>query len=192
MLNTLLSLLTVFVIGSTETKDVNADVTESKVEWKATKVVGGGHEGIVELKEATLKLKGTELKGGSFVADMTTISSTDLEGEWKDKLDGHLKNDDFFGVEKFPTASFSITSVKKTANGAYDVTGKMIIKGKTETITFPATVTESADKVTASATITLDRTKYDVKYGSSSFFDSLGDKAISDEFQLIVTLVSSK
>ncbi|MCV9388129.1 YceI family protein [Reichenbachiella ulvae] len=190
MLNTLLSLITVFTLGSADTKDVK--VTESTIKWEATKVVGGGHEGTVILKEADLKLKGSELKGGSFVVDMTTINSTDLEGEWKDKLDGHLKSDDFFSVEKNPTAKFVITKVKKTGNGSYEVTGDITIKGKTETISFPATLTESGDKVTADATITLDRSKFDVRYGSSSFFDDLGDKAISDEFKLIVSLVASK
>ncbi|MBU2915524.1 YceI family protein [Reichenbachiella agariperforans] len=193
MLNTILAIVTFFTLTGTEnTNDVQANVTESTVIWKATKVVGGGHEGTVVVKEADLKLKGTELKGGSFTVDMTTISSTDLEGEWKDKLDGHLKNDDFFGVATYPTSTFKITKVQKTAEGKYNVTGDITIKGTTESITFPTTVTAEGDKVTTNATITLNRTKYGVKYGSSSFFDNLGDKAISDEFKLIVTLVTVK
>ncbi|UXP33267.1 YceI family protein [Reichenbachiella agarivorans] len=191
MLNALLVLLTFISFTEKETISVQADVSKSTVIWNATKVIGGGHTGTIILSEAKLDLKGSELKGGSFTADMTTINSTDLEGDWKAKLDGHLKSDDFFAVDKFKTATFKITKLKKTATG-YDVTGDMTIKGKTVSVTFPATVTATGDTVTATAKITLDRTKFDVKYGSNSFFDSLGDKAISDEFTLDVTLVSGK
>ena len=191
MLNTILiSLLLSFGVEDTNaTFKVNA--AESKVEWKATKVVGGGHEGTVNIAEGSLEIEKGQLTGGSFTIDMTSIACTDLEGEWKGKFEGHLKNDDFFSVDTNKTASLKITSVKNTA-GKSVVSADITIKGITQSITFPADVKVAGDKVTASGLITLDRTKFGVKYGSSSFFDDLGDKAISNEFTLNVAVVASK
>ena len=92
-----------------EKKEVKTD--QSKVVWKGYKVTGE-HEGTVDLKAGTLTFEGNKLTGGNFVIDMTTIGATDLEGEWKVKLDGHLKSNDFFGVEQHPTATFKITKAE--------------------------------------------------------------------------------
>jgi polyisoprenoid-binding protein YceI len=115
---------------------------------------------------------------------MTTISSTDLEGEYKGKLDGHLKADDFFGVENHPTSSLVFTNVTASGKNAYSVTGDLTIKGKTNPITF--TISIYGNKATTS--LKIDRTKYDIKYGSANFFDGLKDKAIYDEFDLVADL----
>ena len=133
-----------------------------------------------------------QLVGGIFTIDMTTIACLDLSGEYQGKLEGHLKSDDFFGVEKYPTATFVITKAVPQGPGKYKVIGNMTIKDKTEEVQFNASVEERDGKVTASATITLDRSKYDVRYGSGSFFDNLGDKTIYDDFDLTVNLVASK
>lgn len=169
-----------------------ANVSESSVVWTATKVVSGGHTGTVKIAKGSLDIDGSALKGGSFEIDMTTIANTDIEGEWRAKLEGHLKSDDFFGVETYKTATLKITDVKSTGKGKYDVTGDLTIKGTTESITFPAEVLVKGGKATATAKITVDRTKYGVRYGSPSFFDDLGDKAISNEFTLDVNLVATK
>ena len=170
-----------FTNGDADKKTV--DTEKSKITWKGYKVTGE-HEGTVALKEGFLTYEGGKLTGGEFVIDMTTISSTDLEGEWKEKLDGHLKADDFFGVENHPTAKLVITKVEPGNNGAYMITGDFTIKG----VTVPSTFELSADDNSATAAIKLDRTKYGLKYGSGSFFDNLGDKAISDEFDVNVNL----
>ncbi|MEP2025078.1 MAG: YceI family protein [Reichenbachiella sp.] len=168
------------------------NVSESSVVWTATKVVSGGHSGTVKISKGSLEIDGTELKGGSFEIDMSTIANTDLEGEWQAKLEGHLKSDDFFAVETYKTAGLIITNVKSTAKGKFDVTADLTIKGKTTSVTFPAEVSVKEGKAMATAKITVDRTKYDVRYGSPSFFDDLGDKAISNEFTLDVSLVANK
>ncbi|MDW3208571.1 MAG: YceI family protein [Reichenbachiella sp.] len=168
------------------------NVSESSVVWTATKVVSGGHTGTVKISKGSLEIDGSELKGGSFEIDMTTIANTDIEGEWRAKLEGHLKSDDFFAVETYKTAGLKITSVKSTAKGKYDITADLTIKGKTESVSFPAELSVKGGKATATAKITVDRTKYDVRYGSPSFFDDLGDKAISNEFTLDVKVVASK
>ena len=116
---------------------------------------------------------------------MTTINTTDLEGKGKANLDGHLKSDDFFGVEKFPTATLVIKSLGEKGNGVYAVTADLTIKGKTESIKFDLTVTGN----TASTTLKVDRTKYDITYKSGNFFSDLGDNIIYDEFELKVKLV---
>ncbi len=176
---------------SGEAKDVKVNTKASTIEWTGSKVVGKTHSGTLQLASGSLDISKGVLKGGSFVVDMTTLEDTDLTGEWKGKLEGHLKSDDFFGVEKFPTAEFTITKVKSTDNGTYDVNGDITIKGKTESISFSTTLIEAGDGYEASASITIDRSKFDVRYGSGSFFDNLGDKAISDEFKLEVKLVTA-
>ncbi|WP_109832929.1 YceI family protein [Reichenbachiella versicolor] len=185
MLNTILALMTVFMTTATPAQNVEVDASASKIIWNATKVTGA-HSGTIDIKEGELEYKGNQLIGGEFTIDMTTINTTDLEGEWKDKLDGHLKSDDFFGVDKYATAKFKITKVKSTGSDKYTVTGDVTIKGITESVTFPASVKDGKAK----AKITLDRTKFNVRYGSNSFFDNLGDKAIHDEFTLDVSLVT--
>lgn len=169
-------------------KPVKVDLTKSTIVWDASKVTGS-HQGTVNLKSADLKFDGAKLVSGQFEIDMTSITVTDLTGKMKDNLTGHLKSDDFFSVEKFNTSKFVITKAKQVKGKEYEVTGDLTIKGITHPVTFTATVTPD---VSASAKIKVDRTKYDVKYGSGKFFDNLGDKAIYDDFELTVNLVMSK
>ncbi|MDO6759246.1 YceI family protein [Tamlana sp. 2_MG-2023] len=179
------ALVTVFASSFTtiggEKKAVKTE--ESTVVWKGYKVTGS-HEGTIAIKSGTLEFDKDKLVGGEFVIDMTTISSTDLEGEYKGKLDGHLKSDDFFGVEKFPTSKLVFKKVKASGKNAYNVTGDLTVKGKTHAIDF--TISIYGSKATAS--LKIDRTKYDIRYGSASFFDDLADKAIYDEFDIVADL----
>jgi len=162
-------------------KEVNTKT--SKVTWKGYKVTGS-HTGNITIKSGKLVFDKEVLTGGNFVIDMTTIYVTDLEGEYKGKLEGHLKSDDFFGVAKFPSASLNFTKVKSTGKNSYKITGDITIKGKTESISFDLSVYGNK----ANASLKIDRTKFDVRYGSTSFFDGLKDKAIYDEFDLVVDL----
>jgi len=132
-----------------------------------------------------LQMDHGKLKGGSFIIDMSTITVTDLKaGQGKEKLEGHLNSDDFFGVETNPEAILKITQIMGLGKGKYKVQADLTIKGKTESISFDANV----EKNMATAEITIDRTKFDVKYGSGSFFDDLGDNMIYDDFVLNVNL----
>ncbi len=169
-----------------------ADLSESVINWKAYKVTGE-HAGTVPLKGGSLEYTDGVLTGGSFEIDMANLTVTDLEGEWKTKLEGHLKSADFFGVENHPTAKFVITQVvSRGTPGDYKVVGDLTIKEKTNEIRFLAKVSEEGDKVSANAETTIDRSRYDVRYGSGSFFDNLGDKTIYDEFDLTINLVAKK
>lgn len=166
-----------------ETKKVNT--AESTITWKGKKVTGS-HTGTINLREGSLNYDGDMLTGGTFLVDMTTINCTDLAaGSGKEKLEGHLKSDDFFGVANNPTAKFEITKVvSRGTAGAYKVIGNVTIKGKTKEIKFLADEADGMIK----AEIIIDRSDFDVKYGSGSFFDNLGDKTIYDEFDLVLNI----
>ena len=179
-----LALVAFVTFTATAQKSKKVDASKSTINWVGKKVTGA-HEGTITLKEGALIFKGKKLVGGNFTVDMTTINTTDLDGKGKANLDGHLKSDDFFGVEKFPTATLVIKSLGEKGNGVYAVTADLTIKGKTESIKFDLTV----GKNTAETSLKIDRTKYGIQYGSGSFFDNLGDKTISDEFELKVKLV---
>ncbi|WOK07616.1 YceI family protein [Imperialibacter roseus] len=194
MLSTIFTSLVLLVSNPSadDTKAVyKVSTVESKVVWTGEKLAGT-HTGTINLSQGDLQFDGDKLTGGSFTIDMNSIVDTDLEGEYKGKLEGHLKSDDFFGVATYPTATFKITSVKSTGKNKYDVSGDITIKGTTEKITFPAELVVNGSKVTATSKITVDRSKFNVKYGSKSFFAEIGDKVIYDEFVLDVTLVAAK
>jgi len=162
---------------------VPVKTSESKVTWKAYKVTGS-HTGTVDLKEGALIFDEGTLTGGEFSVDMTSLISTDLEGEYKEKLEGHLKSDDFFGVSENPTSKLVFTGVKATGKNSYEVTGDLTIKGITKPVTFDVSIYGNK----ATATMKIDRAQYNVRYGSGSFFENLGDKTIYDEFDLVVDL----
>ncbi len=180
-------LAVLLLAGSVSAMAQKTEVNKSKsvVKWTANKI-GGSHHGEVQIKSAYLDLKDGQLVGGKVVIDMTSITDVDLEDAgYNAKLVGHLKSDDFFGVEKYPTATFELTKAGKFSNGKATVSGKITIKGKTETISFDV-VKKGA---TYTAEVKIDRSHFDVRYGSNSFFDNLGDKAIDDIFIMDITLV---
>lgn len=177
----LLVLALSFMSFTTLTEKV-VKIESSKVNWKGYKVTGQ-HEGTINLESGKLMFDGDLLKGGTFVMDMTSINTTDLEGESKTKLDGHLKSADFFGIEKHPTATMEFINVSGK-DGSYKVKANLTIKETTKPVEFSMTVKGN----TATASVEIDRTEYDIKYGSSSFFDNLKDKAIYDNFDLNVSL----
>ena len=181
-----------FSFNTVEVTNYNLDLEESNIIWKARKVTGA-HEGTVALKSGGLEFTDGMLSGGSFEIDMTTIDCTDLQGEWKDKLVGHLKSDDFFGVNNYPTAKFVISNViSRGTPGEYKIVGDLTIKETTKEIKFNAMVDDGGETKTSTAKITVDRSDFDIRYGSGSFFDNLGDKTIYDEFDLEVSMVMNK
>ncbi len=178
------ALLVVLGTSTTIAQNKKINVEKSKINWVGKKVTGQ-HSGTINFADGTLVFKGKALKGGSFTVDMPSIIVTDLEtGKGKEKLEGHLKADDFFGTSKFATAKLTFKTIAKNNDNTYNVTADMNIKDVTAPVTFVFIVKGN----TASTSFKIDRTKYGIKYGSGSFFDNLGDKAISDEFDLTVNL----
>lgn len=163
---------------------VNVDVTASVLNWKGSKPTGS-HNGTVALKSGNLDVKNGLLNGGVFVVDLTTIKNLDMAGsDGAAKIEGHLKGDDFFDVEKYPTSTFTITKVKKDGS-KLAVTGNLQIKDVTKSITIPAMIsTESGVTVFKSEVFNINRADFNVKYGSKSFFDNLKDKFIDDMMEM--------
>lgn len=195
MFKNVIKFLSIAVLSATmlQATDYNVDKDATKIKWHAEKVTGE-HDGYVNIKSGSLDIDNGMIEDGEFVIDMKSITNTDIEDEeYKAKLEGHLKSEDFFSVEKHPEAKFEVTSVKKKAD-KQNVTGNLTIKGITHEVTIPVKVTVSQDVVTAMGTLKIDRSKYNVKYNSKSFFDieALGDKMIYDEFTINLHLVAKK
>ncbi|MCC6461292.1 MAG: YceI family protein [Saprospiraceae bacterium] len=187
-----LPLLAILAMAATAVQNYNVDVNNSVIVWKGYKVTGQ-HTGTVKVKNGNLQLTDGKLTGGSFDIDMNSITDTDMEPEYAAKLVGHLKSDDFFGVSKFPTAKFVITrAIPQDTKGNYKIIGNLTIKETTKEVKFAANVADQNGKLTATGQLKIDRSEYNVRYGSGSFFDDLGDKTIYDEFDLNVTLVANK
>ena len=175
-----------------KTSTYAVDTKVSTVEWLAKKVTGQ-HNGTIKISSGAFVINNNKIESGDFTIDMKTIACSDLKGEYAGKLLVHLNSEDFFSTEKFTTANLKIKKVTETkVPGVYDVVADLIIKGITNEITFPANITMDAKQVKATADFMVNRTKYDIKYGSKSFFASIGDKAIYDDFNMKVNLVANK
>jgi polyisoprenoid-binding protein YceI len=162
------------------------DVVNSSIGWSAKKV-GGGHTGTVKITEGSLVYNGKSLQKGVFLMDMSSITSDNA------RVTTHLKSPDFFSAEKNPSSKFEITKVTAAGKERVNITGNLTIKGITHPLTFPATVKQGKGVVVAVASgIRVDRTKYDIKFRSKTFFGDIGDKAIDDEFELNINLTAKK
>lgn len=180
--------LTAFVVPSVKIDSLKVDVQKSTITWVGKKVTGS-HNGTINIQSGILQFTGKKLSGGNFVIDMTTIKDADKSA----RLEGHLKSDDFFGSDKFPTSEFTIKKIVAGGGDKLTISGDLKIKGITHPITFPATIVWNGDgSVTATADkIVVDRTKYDIKYRSEGIMD-IGDKLIYNNFELSVKLVAKK
>jgi len=179
-----LILSALMILSLNAQQKLTADSGNSKMEWLGEKVTGK-HEGTIALQSGWLSWNENKIQSGEFIIDMNSITSYDN----LDKLIGHLKSDDFFGVEKFPTAKLAITESTSFEKGTATVKGNLTIKGVTNPVEFKASYQKKEDGNWFFANIVVDRTKYNVRYGSGSFFDNLGDKTIYDEFKLKVSLL---
>lgn len=162
------------------------DTQSSTIEWSAKKF-GGGHTGTVRISEGSLIYDGKSLQRGVFLMNMSSITSDN------ERVTNHLKSPDFFSSEKNPTSKFEITKVISIARDQVNIIGNLTIKGITQPLSFPASVKQQNDVLTAVATkIRIDRTKYDIRFRSKTFFGDIGDKAIDDEFELNIKLTAKK
>lgn len=170
---------------------VEIDTNKSTIEWTGKKLTGE-HYGNISISKGHLLIKDNNLTGGAFEIDMNTITCVDItDAKSNTRLVDHLKSEDFFAVSKYPIARFKITQADFKGNNNYIITGNLTIKDKTNRITFPASFDiDDSGIATASGSIVFDRSKYDVKFGSQSFFENLGDKMVYDDVDLKVTIVS--
>ncbi len=162
----------------------------TNIEWHGHKIVGASHTGNIDLQSGWLVLEGNSVSGGEFIVDMNSIKNSDVKDEkMRDRLVGHLKSDDFFGVEKYPLSKLVITGSSKTPDGKTLFKGNLTIKEATHPVEFTATESKNGGVLTYTADINFDRSLYDVRFGSGKFFSNLGDNAIVDEINLKVNLV---
>lgn len=168
------------------------NTSESTITWRAKKVAGQ-HHGKVPITSATLDYQNGKILGGTFEMDMTSLTVEDITDPGSNKrLTDHLKSDDFFSVEKHNKSTFKITEAKTSNGKDYQLTGDLTIKNITKPITFPASVTVNGGKITATGKLTFDRTDYDIKFRSGSYFENLADKMIYDDVELDVKLVANE
>ncbi len=169
--------------------DYVVDISSSELKWKGFKPTGS-HHGSLKIKSGSFSLTDGKVVSGDFLMDMTSIVVLDLPADdpYNAKLMGHLKSEEFFGVEAYPTAHFKITKVEKNT-----VSGDLTIKGHTENVTFKATTSENNGVVTfKSETFKIDRTDFKIKYKSKKFFENLKDKFINDEIEISIVVSSVK
>jgi polyisoprenoid-binding protein YceI len=195
--NTENNTVTTEVLDATESETYAVVPAESELIWNGKKVAGE-HSGTINLQDGELLVAGNDVVGGTLTIDMNSITNTDLtDPEYNGQLVGHLKNDDFFSVDKHPTATFKINAVSPIADAAagqpnYNVEGDLTIKGITKPVSFPATISVENGVANAKADVKVDRTQYDIRYGSTNFFENLGDKAIDNEFTLSFNVTAKK
>ncbi|THF49930.1 YceI family protein [Flavobacterium supellecticarium] len=185
-------------VTSNEAVKFNVDAKASSINWVGSKPTGK-HTGTINIKNGELYAKDGVIETGKVFIDMTSIAVTDLKGDEKTSLEGHLKGlgkesdvDHFFNTKKYPEAVFEITKVTEEA-GKKMVEGNLTLKDITKSVKFPASITADANGISIeSEPFTINRTLWNVNYGSKSVFDNLGDKFINDDIELKVSVKATK
>jgi len=171
------------------------DSTASKLEWLGKKITGQ-HNGTVAIKSGELKTEAGKITSGRFTLNMAAIKVVDItDAKSNADLAGHLNSEDFFSTQKFPEGSFELVSAEPIANAAagtpnYTIKGNLTLKGISKAISFPSTITINGETLNAQADFDIDRTEWDIRYGSGKFFKDIGDKAINDNFNIKLNIVA--
>lgn len=182
-----ITLISANAISATKTTSLPLDTATAKINWTAGKEIGSTHNGTLKLKSGEVSFEKDKLTGGTFVIDMKTIEVTDIPADDENygKLKGHLNSPDFFDTAKNDTATLKITNVKQTRSNLAEITGNLTIKGITKPVNFTATVTQDKGISKATGKITVNRTKYGIKYGTKDLVGKLGaDKIIKNNFDI--------
>lgn len=178
----------IFFASWVQAQKIEINTVESSVNWTGKKLTGE-HTGTLSFVKGEMVLNKKKLTGGVFEIDMNSITCTDIQDKKSNvRLIDHLKSDDFLSVRTNPISRLEITKVQQLGGDEYSITGNLTIKGTTQAITFPATVMVTGELVTAKAYLTFDRSKYNIKFGSNSFFENLGDEMIYDDIDLMIQL----
>jgi len=171
-------LISVFLITSSSlAQEYSLNTSSSELKWTGTELTTKIHYGSIDFKSGTITLSEGQPVGGKFVVNMTTLKNEDLPEAYRGRLEGHLKSDDFFSVDKFSEAILEINGSNKLSSSSFNVNGNLTIKGITEPINF--SMSTSDDHWVAN--LTFDRSKYNVRFRSGTFFENLGDKLIYDD-----------
>ena len=178
--------ITVFVSILTAADTLQVDMENSQIKWIGRKVTGE-HSGTLNLSGGWVVLDKNSINSGKFIFDMASISNTDIESpEWKQKLEDHLKSEDFFHTDSFPHAILEIKGrqslIIENSKKSDQILADLTIRGITHEIKFPLDLTQSQNNFNAEGSVDIDRTLYNIQYKSGKFFDELGDKLIYDNF----------
>ena len=163
-------------------QEYGIDLEKSKIKWTGKEITTRSHYGTLKFVEGEIKFQ-PEAVTGKVVVDMESLSVDDLTGGSKARLEGHLRSDDFFSVSSHKSSTIEVTSSKKNGDD-FDIDGVLTIKG----ISHPISFVLSVDNKVATSKLTFDRSKYDVRFRSGTFFENLGDKLILDDIELEVEL----
>lgn len=181
---------------------------QSHVTWIGTKL-NGQHNGTIAISEGSIDVKEGGIVGASITIDLNAIDVLDLEGEYEQKLVGHLQSPDFFMTDSFPTATFELTEVAtyvadstadageeselKVQDPTHTLTGNLTMRGTTKSISFPAKVSMEGDQVTAVANFNIDRTLWGVSYNADSGVGDIAkDKVINNTVNVGFNLTAAK
>ena len=166
--------------------------TESELKWIGKELSTDTHTGTLALKKGKIDVNANGVIHGEVEIDMTTITVTDMQGKWGTKLEGHLKSPDFFDVEKYSSAFITFQSDENPIkNNQLNLTGELTIKDITHPISFTTELLKTKPSLQAKASLSFDRSKYDVRFRSGKFFENLGDKLILDDIEVDVLLVTN-
>ena len=160
------------------------NVDSSTIKWTGKEITTDSHYGTLGLKQGAVEVSTAGIVSGNVVVDMNSIQCLDMTGRGKTKLEGHLRSDDFFGVQSFPEAALNFTSLSAETSGEIHFTGDLTIKNITHPITFSGLIHQSGNNYSATINFSFDRTLYDVKYRSGKYFKDLGDKLILDDIDI--------
>ena len=174
----------------------NVDASASVLNWEGAKPTGSSHTGTIPVQAGKIMVADGNIVGGEFTLNIAGMTNTDLPADKAAKLLGHLKSGDFFETEKFPTATFTITSVQPATGMegiTHKVSGNLMMKGQSKNITIPTNVSMDGGMLKAAApAFTIDRTEWGVVYNSGSLADVVKDNIINDEVGLELMLVAKK
>ena len=168
-------------------------VDRTELSWIGKEISTKIHTGTLNLSDGMIQIIDENTINGNITIDMSSINVTDLQGRAKEMLEGHLRSADFFEVENYPNATlnFKSKSYNKLKN-LIDFEGQLTIKDISNPIFFSATLIESSPYLKAKSILSFDRSKYNVRFRSGSFFENLGDKLILDDIDVNIVLVTEK
>ena len=210
MMKNILLIVLLFVVGCGTKKDAEISSTtleqispeqgiysvhidKSELSWIGKELSTKIHTGSLNISNGIIQVGDDNSVSGNIIINMSTINVTDLQGRSKEMLEKHLRSADFFEVENYPEAqiNFKSKSFNKLVN-QISFEGDLTIKDITNPISFNATLIESSPYLKANAILSFDRSKYDVRFRSGSFFENLGDKLILDDIDVNIKLVTEK
>ena len=174
-----------------ETQRFEIVPAQSQIDWIGRKVTGA-HNGTIEVKQGSIVLTEGSLSDGEVTIDMSTINILDVtDSALNAQFAGHLASDDFFSIDKFPTASFEIISAQEVGNNHYHIEGNLTIKEITHAAGFDATVNYYGDSLTLAGKLIVDRTKFAIRFRSGNFFKDLGDNLIYNDFEIGINVTAN-